>query len=97
VKRATSIGLGKQPSYRFAGPMAGVVPGSDLVCQGRDVAQSPIKAWFGKSGACYLRHLEPTALDWGIVQLTLLGNLERLLRGKRRVQGSFGASPSPMS
>lgn len=89
MQLATSIGLGKQPSYRFAGPIAGVVPGSDLVCKGLDVANSPITAWFGKSGSFYLSHIEPTALDWGIVQRKLLGKLESLLRGKRRVQGSW--------
>jgi hypothetical protein len=57
VKLATSIGLGKLPSYRFAGPIAGVVPGSDLVCKGRDVANSPIKALLGKSREFYLSHI----------------------------------------
>jgi hypothetical protein len=89
VKLGTSIGLGKLPSYRFAGPMAGVVPGSDLVCEGLDVANSPIKALFGKSGSCYLSHIYPTALDWGIVQLKRLGQLESLLRWKSRVKGSW--------
>jgi hypothetical protein len=44
VKLAASIGLGTLPSYPFAGPIAGVVPGSDLLCKGVDVANSPIKA-----------------------------------------------------
>jgi len=89
VKRATSISLGELPSSRFASPIAGVVPGCDLVCKGLDVTNAPIQAWFGKSRQFYLSHISPTALDWGIVQLKFLGQLESLLRWKSRVKGAW--------
>jgi hypothetical protein len=90
VKFAARIGLGKLPSYRFAGPMAGVVPGSDLRCQGLDVAHAPVKALCGKSRSCSLSPSEPTALDGGSVPLKRVGELESRLRWQSRGKGSEG-------
>jgi hypothetical protein len=68
--------------------MAGVVPGSDLMCKGLDSANAPIQALFGERCSFSLRPMYPTALAWGIGQRKLLGKLESLLRWKSRVTGA---------
>src|SRR4051794_543803 len=75
------------PAHLRLGSVSMILPRSHFRPQERHFVDTPVEALAGKDAPFRLRHVQPTAVLGGVVNLQSLPQPPRLCRGKRLVEG----------